>query len=115
MDISFSKFDPEEFMRTRFDRFRQVRTSQEFYDGLDYANRETIIRLVKRSLMLAHDTVDDWLSDSFSFDETGSVITVELNLLAADIESDVADRVKLTDARIKELYREAMEGMDDLL
>jgi hypothetical protein len=73
--------------------------SNKIYESMSEDERLVIIEKVRRCMEVMYDYAEEWVPDSFSMDEIGQVLKVELNLLVGDLEDDVIERYKATSIR----------------
>lgn len=85
--------------------------SREISDKLSDDAREVVVEKVRRCMEVMHDYADEWVPDSFSLDECGATLKIELSLLVTDLEEDVIERYRATSVR----RREAMNDLKRLL
>lgn len=107
--INIEYTNAHDFLIDGIDRFTAASLSQEFYKELDTMHRAAIVERVKRGLMLAYDRVEDWLPESFVFDDVGTLVGVEVKLCVTDIERDVNDMSVITSDITKSFLGEAKE------
>jgi hypothetical protein len=87
--------------------------SNEIYDALSDEEREVTVEKVRRCMEVMYDYAEEWVPDSFSIDESGAVLKIELNLVVTDLEEDVIERYKATSARRREAMRELKQLLEE--
>jgi hypothetical protein len=99
----------ETFWDQRFELHEKVSNSGRIYENMTPEQRTALAERTRRGLAVMYDNVEAWLPDALALDETGQMIRVELNFMAAEIDKDVLLAEQATTFEIEELKNQLRE------
>jgi hypothetical protein len=112
--FTFTNTNPTSFWEERYELFEQIQKSEKFYKTMNYSERETVVKLVRRALALAMEDVEEWLPDSFTFDGNENTIGIHLNILRSNLEREVSDHMRISEQRVKEIFESIKPEIDQI-
>lgn len=88
----FRKEQRDKGMMSRYD-FSAVSESQ----------RAIVKEQVQKILGLMYDRIDEWLPSTFTFNDSGNILTISISMLASDIEAEADVRDRMTELEAREI------------
>lgn len=110
---SVATWTPELFFENRVDWFNRVKQSRDVFEHLPHDNKQAVVDMVRRSLFLAADEVEEWLPEAFSPATVSDTLVIELRLATSQVEAEIADRKKTTSRQISTIIESLHQDIDE--
>ena len=92
--------------------YEKVTQSNAYMESLGFMEKQVLYDLVRRSLDLARDNIEEWLEDGIQLSEDGDHFVVEFHFLKANVEKKMVAARRLSSRHAAELKAQ-MEGLFD--
>ena len=112
-DVTFRNIDKDEYWEERIQVYEDFQGSKQIYKNMTVQEREIVAARVRVVLEAMHDNVEGWLPTAFTLSD-GDCINVTLKILKTKIDSDVADRERVTSFRLSEAAKDMQQIMREL-
>lgn len=104
---------PSLLWESRHIEWNRRNSSNRIWDGMTDLEREVLLEKVRRCMEVMYDYAEEWVPESFSLNESGSVLKIELNLVVSDLSASVVERYKTTNKRKNEAAKELRKILEE--
>lgn len=112
--VSVENITPQTHWEKRHELFKQVKRSRGIYMSLSDDQRYELVNKIHGTLAVMLDRIEDWLPDSFTGEEVGECLNIELKLVMADIDSSISDTIESSTTRMKKISQEMEKELLEL-
>lgn len=105
---------PDIHWQNRHDTFKRVKRSRSIYMALSPEQKLVLTKKLRGALAVMYDRAEEWIPDSFTGNELGSALKVEMTFVMTEVDSSVSDILEASSYKLKEALDGMMSAMDDL-